>query len=76
MGLSKSIYQPASMNKSTSGNGPRYVDTERESSRTVKQGLPLFRGDKYNVIELDKRHYRARVLVTAFKWTKLGLRLS
>ena len=55
------------MNKSTSGNGPRYVDTKRESSRTVKQGLPLFRGDKYNVIKLDKRHYRARVLVTAFK---------
>jgi len=45
-GLSKSIYQPASTNESTSGNRPRYVDTELESSRTVKQGLPLFRGDK------------------------------
>ena len=45
-GLSKSIYQPPSMNKSTSENRPRYVDTELESSRTVNQGLPLFRGDK------------------------------
>ena len=25
---------------------PRYVDTELEMSRTVKQGLSLFRGDK------------------------------
>ena len=45
-GLSSSISRPASMDKSTSTNRTRYVDTELDSSRTVNKELPFFRGDK------------------------------
>ena len=46
IGLSSSISQLASMNKSTSGNRTRYVHTELDSSRSVNEGLQLSRGDK------------------------------